>query len=169
MEKSTDTDSTPQEPTLDDKQRDEDEGFTGGAEEQSYQEKKSRFPRPFQSGKPAKLDCKTTIPLPLLCMIEEETLHILQNAGKEYTHTLGTSHPLTNELHEHIDMLKCHVSSKLEYSEPGPVGLLITLDGLLSTLVGWVRSLFALVAGCRASVAIDITNKVYSLDEANTT
>ncbi|XP_071015416.1 uncharacterized protein [Oncorhynchus clarkii lewisi] len=85
------------------------------------------------------LDCKTNIPLPMVCMIEEETLQILQNIENDYKYKLGASHHLTKELHERIESLKCQVSSKVRHSEPAPEG------GVLATLVGWGRALSAML------------------------
>ncbi|KAM9523653.1 uncharacterized protein ACWYII_043217 isoform 1-T2 [Salvelinus alpinus] len=85
------------------------------------------------------LDCKTSIPLPMVCMIEKETLQILQNIENDYKYKLGASHHLTKELHERIESLKCQVSSKVRHSEPAPEG------GVLATLVGWGRALSAML------------------------
>ncbi|XP_041747355.2 uncharacterized protein LOC121577653 [Coregonus clupeaformis] len=99
------------------------------------------------------LDCKTSIPLPMVCMIEKETLQILQNIENDYKYKLGASHHLTKELHERIESLKCQVSSKVRHSDPAPE------VGVLATLVGWCRALSAMLGwGSGASATKDEEN-----------
>ncbi|KAJ7999097.1 hypothetical protein DPEC_G00211880 [Dallia pectoralis] len=73
------------------------------------------------------LDCRTSIPLPMLCMIEKAALQILQNTEKDYKSKLGANHHMTKELHEHIESLKSQLFSKTGVSESAPGGVLETL------------------------------------------
>ncbi|XP_019911371.1 uncharacterized protein catsperz [Esox lucius] len=103
------------------------------------------------------LDCRTSVSLPMVCMMEKEALQILQNIKKDYKCKLGTDHHMTKELHEHIESLKSQLSSKTGESAPesapesGPVGL-------LGTLFQWGRALSAMLGWGKASAATEEEN-----------
>ncbi|KAK1150829.1 hypothetical protein AOXY_G33214 [Acipenser oxyrinchus oxyrinchus] len=59
------------------------------------------------------VECKTSIPLPLVCIMELEAVAILERTVKDYRHKLGAKHHLTVEVQQRIDDLQMRVSGKI--------------------------------------------------------
>ncbi|KAK2906492.1 hypothetical protein Q8A67_005477 [Cirrhinus molitorella] len=58
------------------------------------------------------LQLRSTVPLPLECIIEEETLRILQDVEKSYRRNLGPHHALTADAQRRIQTLRDRISAK---------------------------------------------------------
>ncbi|XP_062320633.1 uncharacterized protein LOC134022900 [Osmerus eperlanus] len=86
------------------------------------------------------LQCKTSIPLPVVCMLEGEALQILREIEKEYMYNFGATHPLTLEAQQNIEKLETQVTAK-EGNRPVPE------KGWLQRVLRWGRTLAIRLGG----------------------
>ncbi|MEE6519922.1 hypothetical protein FKM82_017698 [Ascaphus truei] len=58
-------------------------------------------------------DCKTSLPLPLICTMEKEVLQILINTYRDYRSQLGVNHRHTREAAERMEIMKQQTAAKI--------------------------------------------------------
>ncbi|CAL8338664.1 unnamed protein product [Merluccius merluccius] len=86
------------------------------------------------------LDCKSTIPLSMECMVEKEALAILQRTLKDYKSKLGSTHPLTSEVRDRVSTLTARLAARGVDPQTGEhPGVVETLQGLGRNLVSRLR------------------------------
>ncbi|XP_063072645.1 uncharacterized protein LOC134463364 [Engraulis encrasicolus] len=63
-------------------------------------------------------DCKSSVPLPIVCMMEKEALSILEKTERTYRSRFGANHQLTKDVQERISALRTRLAARYGSAPP---------------------------------------------------